>query len=135
MSAAAITPSIAARVRTRVRNTRKVHQALVDNRWVLDDASEWQEREAQESILLWMVIARVNRNLGAEDEFSWPWCRSGSYSARSTYRMISQGRTRFQLAQPIWRSLATPKSKLFIWLAVQHRIWTADRRFRHGLQE
>jgi hypothetical protein len=27
------------------------------------------------------------------------------------------------------------KCKIFIWLAVQHRIWTSDRRAKHGLQD
>jgi hypothetical protein len=48
--------------------------------------------------------------------------------------MLMQGNIRFKLAEAIWQSKATPKSKLFMWLAVQHRIWTADRRVRHGLQ-
>jgi hypothetical protein len=28
-----------------------------------------------------------------------------------------------------------PKSKMFVWLAQQGRIWSLDHRFRHGLQE
>jgi hypothetical protein len=44
-----------------------------------------------------------------------------------------QGHTMFQLSDAIW---ATPKSKQFVWLAVQHRIWTANkRRFRHRIDD
>ena len=48
--------------------------------------------------------------------------------------MLMQGHEKSETAGPIWRNPATPKSKLFTWLAVQHRIWTSDRRLRHGLQ-
>jgi hypothetical protein len=39
------------------------------------------------------------------------------------------------LGRANWRNKATPKSKLFVWLAAQGRIWSSDRRFRHGLQD
>ena len=45
-----------------------------------------------------------------------------------------QGRERSTLAAPIWKNGAAPKSKLFTWLAAQHKIWTSDKRARHGLQ-
>ena len=35
----------------------------------------------------------------------------------------------------IWRSWAPLKCKIHVWLTVQHRIWTSDRRARHGLQD
>jgi hypothetical protein len=42
--------------------------------------------------------------------------------------------TIFKMSKAIWKNKATPKSKLFMWLVVQHRIWTVDRRVRRGLQ-
>jgi hypothetical protein len=36
---------------------------------------------------------------------------------------------------PIWRSYAPLKCKIFCWLVIKHRLWTSDRRARHGLQE
>jgi hypothetical protein len=47
---------------------------------------------------------------------------------------MMQGNVRFELAEAIWHSKGTPKRKLFVWLAVEHKIWTSDRRVRHGLQ-
>ena len=35
----------------------------------------------------------------------------------------------------ICKSKGTPKSKILTWLAIQKRIWTADRQVRHSLQE
>lgn len=40
-------------------------------------------------------------------------------------------------AQELWRASALPKVKFFFWLAIhgRRRLWTADRRKRHGLQD
>jgi hypothetical protein len=35
-------------------------------------------------------------------------------------------------AKELWRMKAPPKVKFF-WLALHHRLWTAERRKRHGL--
>lgn len=42
---------------------------------------------------------------------------------------------RSPMAKCIWRSWAPLKCKIFAWLAMQYRIWTSDRRARHGLQD
>jgi hypothetical protein len=49
--------------------------------------------------------------------------------------MLIQGRIRHALGEAIWKNRATPKAKFFVWLAVKGRIWTTERRFRHGLQD
>jgi hypothetical protein len=37
--------------------------------------------------------------------------------------------------RPLWKSFAPLKCKIFVWLALRYRLWTADRRFRHGLED
>uniref|UniRef100_A0ACD5XAR4 Uncharacterized protein n=1 Tax=Avena sativa TaxID=4498 RepID=A0ACD5XAR4_AVESA len=37
--------------------------------------------------------------------------------------------------KPIWRSFAPTKCKIFSWLALKKRIWTSDRRYKHGMQD
>lgn len=39
------------------------------------------------------------------------------------------------MATPIWKSFAPLKCKIFGWLATKYKLWTADRRTRHGLQD
>ena len=65
----------------------------------------------------------------------WGWDVTGKYSAKSAYKMMYEGGVRFQCASAVWRSWATMTCKLFIWLALQYRVWTSDRRQRHGLQD
>jgi hypothetical protein len=71
---------------------------------------------------LQLAIHSVELHNDDSDVFSWPWSSSGQYTARSTYKMLVQGSTRFQLGEAIWKNKATPKSKHFVWLAVHHRI-------------
>jgi hypothetical protein len=111
-----------------------VEQGLTDNMWITDFSGNLALQGARECIALWIAISNVDRAVDRPDKFSWPWDKSGEYSANSTYKQLVQGGAPFRLANAIWKSKATPKSKLFVWLAAQHRIWTADRRFRHGLQ-
>jgi hypothetical protein len=38
-------------------------------------------------------------------------------------------------AKELWKMKAPPKVKFFFWLALNRRLWTAERRKRHGLQD
>mgnify|MGYP005835639323 CR=1 FL=1 len=60
---------------------------------------------------------------------------SGQYTARSVYRALHLGLATSPRYECIWRSGAILKCKIFAWLAVQYRLWTSDRRARHGLQD
>lgn len=88
-------------------------------------------------IKLWRLVEAhgVQLQPGMEDVVSWRWSPDRSYTARSAYRMFFQGATRFAEAQQIWHAWAPLKVKFFTWLAVRKRIWTGDRRHRHGLQD
>jgi hypothetical protein len=127
-------PILSLTVSTRAKNSRTVAQALVENRWLLDIPGTLATRGAREVITMWLALNNIQRDYNTHVHFSWPWSSSGKYSAKSTYCMLMQGGERSQLGEAIWRSKATPKSKLFSWLATQKRIWTSDRRARFGLQ-
>ena len=81
------------------------------------------------------AIPQVDRDTEEDDRFLWPCAPSGSFSASSTYERLCQGGERFATADCIWKSKATLKCKIFQWLAIKRRLWTTDRRARHGLQE
>ena len=49
--------------------------------------------------------------------------------------MLLLGEVGFPMAEAIWNNGATLKAKIFMWLAIQGRLWTSDRRHRHGLQD
>jgi len=70
-----------------------------------------------------------------EDRFVWRWSADGKYSASFAYRAFFVGSTSLLGAKELWKAKAPPRVKFFFWLALHCRLWTADRRVRHGLQE
>ncbi|TVU33383.1 hypothetical protein EJB05_25197, partial [Eragrostis curvula] len=70
---------------------------------------------------------------GTPDSYVWRWTSNGIYSSKSAYAMLNQGSEQFQGASRIWNTWAPLKVKIFFWLASRRRIWTSDRRRRHGL--
>jgi len=85
-----------------------------------------------EYIRLWNLTADGHLSEVA-DSFRWRWTTNGKYTAMSAYAALHQGSVRFQGAARIWKNWAPPNVKFFVWLAARQRIWTADRRRRHGL--
>jgi hypothetical protein len=112
-----------------------VFQAFRDNKWVADVAGTLTVDNCAQCVTLWEKIDMVPRNGNEPDKFSWTGALSGQYSARDTYNMLCQGSITCNMFEPVWKSSATPTVKLFCWLALRYRLWTSDRRHRHGLQD
>jgi hypothetical protein len=87
-------------------------------------------------VQLCLIVLDLNQTSDPEvqDIFSWPCDASGIFSASSTYSRLCEGGIRFAAADGIWKPWAPSKCKIFTWLAVQYRVWTTERRARHGLQ-
>jgi hypothetical protein len=109
--------------------------ALHSNRWMLDITGALSEVDYRQLVDLWLAIDTLDRETNEDDQFSWIGGKDGKYSAKDTYTMLCHGRVRSAIATPIWRSLAPLKCKNFSWLASRQKLWTSDRRARHGLQD
>jgi hypothetical protein len=59
---------------------------------------------------------------------------SSSYSTSSAYSALFLGQTALRGAKEIWKAKAPREFKFFLCLAIQDRVWTAERRQRHGLE-
>jgi hypothetical protein len=57
------------------------------------------------------------------------------YSASSAYKVFFMGMASLRGAKELWRTRAPPKCKFFFWLLLHDRLWTAERRKLHGLQD
>lgn len=66
------------------------------------------------------------------DELRWRWTASGEYSAKSCYDALFLGATQAPHWRLKWKTWAPLRIKVFIWLALQNRCWTADRLARRG---
>lgn len=85
------------------------------------------------STSLWDKLELIHLCPLEPDRFVWKWMASGDYSASSAYRAFFRGMTILAGAKELWRAAVPPKIKLFFWLALHGRLWTAERRKRHGL--
>lgn len=126
---------VLALVATQVANRRLVCAGLDRHNWTLDIRGELSTEALSQFIQLWEVLIPFVINPSVPDKAIWPWCASGCYSATSAYHMLTLGATSFLCAEAVWRCWAPLNCKLFMWLALQGRILTSDRRARHGLQE
>ena len=130
-----IAPLVLKLVSTRIRNKRTVEEGLRENRWMLDVKVALPPLAADQWVRLWIAVSELPRDETARDSFRWTLSESGVYSASSVYKELMRGQERFPLAKGVWKCWAPLKCRIFMWLALQYRIWTSDRRARHGLQE
>jgi hypothetical protein len=106
-----------------------------DNGWLDDLEGEMTAGLWEHCLQLWEAVEMVERDETWPDQIVWKGSTSGEYSAKATYALLCQGSTRWSMCKPVWKSFAPMKCKFFMWLALKKRLWTSDRRARHGLQE
>jgi hypothetical protein len=59
---------------------------------------------------------------------------NGNYSSHSAYEMQFHGSHTDYEWHRVWSAKVQTKCKLFVWLLLQNRLWTADRLNNHGRQ-
>lgn len=124
-----------AQVPKRVINRRSVKEGLLLHRWANDVRGDLATDGLLQLVRLWEIMIAKELNPTSVDIPIWRWNCMGTYTSASMYAMLCEGGIRFEPSKAIWKCWAPLSCKLFMWLAVQYRLWTADRRLRHGLQE
>lgn len=119
---------------TRAGRRQTVRDALLGNRWARDIAGATTVQVLCQFLKVWELTREVVLDPLQSDRFVWKWSADGRYSASSTYRAFFLGSTSLLGARELWRTRAPPRVKFFGWLALHRRLWTAERRMRHGLQ-
>ncbi len=117
------------------RKNRTVQDALQHGRWINDIRHNLTITLLSEYIKIWKVLALECPQLteGVEDSITWRWMANGEYSAKSAYLFQFEGITTSPSATLTWEVWAPVKCKIFSWLAIQNRVWTADRlQIREG---
>lgn len=127
--------ALSSHIRPRTRKTRTEAQALHNKTWIADIKGRLTIAALEQYIFLWHSAARRHLHTETEDIIKWRWSPSATCTARSAYRVFFEGSTRLAVAKPLWKAWAPLKVKFTMWLAVKGRLWTADRRHRHGLQD
>jgi hypothetical protein len=116
------------------RRGRSVRDALTDRQWTRDITGALTVAVILEFLQVWDLVDALNLSPHEADRFIWKWTADGSYSASSAYRAFFMGRMEMEGAMLAWKAMIPPKMKFFFWLALHGRLWTAERRRRHGLQ-
>lgn len=112
-----------------------VKEALSGRRWVRHITGPYTAPVLCDYVELWAKLEDIQLQPLVSDRFVWRWTNDGSYSAASAYRSFFVGMSSMLGAKQVWQASAPPKIKLFFWLALHGRIWTSERRRRHGLQD
>jgi hypothetical protein len=112
-----------------------VAEALNNHAWVHHIICVHTVRLLTDFVGLCRAIEQVHLSSGTPDTFAWRFAASQQYSTTSAYGAMFLGCSTPLGVRQIWKTSAPPKVKLFFWLALHKKCWTADRRWRHGLQE
>lgn len=114
------------------RKNRMVAQAIENGMWIRDIAYQLNLELLRDYFALWSLVDAQHLNLQSQekDEIRWTLEPNGKYSARSAYDIQFAGETESTFPKIIWGVWAPPKIKVFAWLMLQRRIWTADRLLR-----
>jgi hypothetical protein len=113
-----------------------VADALADEQWLQDirNGGGLSWHGIREFLRLWDCIVNITLHGDQEDRHIWQLDGSGQYSSKSAYWSYFNGSVTFEPWRRLWKSWAPGKCKLFIWLAIRNRCWTADRLAKRGLE-
>ena len=117
-----------------MRKNWKVREALKHNAWILkiNPSTSISAEHVTQFFTLWMLLHEVHLDELSEDDILWKHSVSGHYSAASAYKAQFLGLVLSPMDKMVWKVWAPPKVKFFAWLALQDRIWTADRLAKRG---
>jgi len=129
-----VAPALVPFVNKRARSRRTVNEAMQDLRWVGNIAGGLSVPAILDYLELWDTLENVQLLENQPDQHLWTPESSGTYSARSAYARFFVGSSGFEPYKRLWKSWAPLRCKIFLWLAMLNRCWTADRLARRGLQ-
>ena len=111
-----------------------VAEALHNNAWIRHITGPLTMQVLLQFDRLYDLLEGVQL-LAQPDTFAWRFTVDHCYSAASAYGAMFIGSSLPLGAKHIWKTSAPLKVKFFFWLVMHGRCWTADRWFRHGLQD
>lgn len=95
-------------------------------------SNEFSFAHVEQFVDLWIKLQEVNLIEEAEDDITWNLSTNGMYSASSAYKAQFLGMMPSDMKSLVWKAWAPSKIKHFAWLALQNKLWTADRLAKRG---
>lgn len=127
-----LAPNLFKLISKRAVKQRTVAQALTERRWVADIKGTLTVQVLTEYPQFWDLVEGLHLQQEVPDQHHWRFTRSGLCSCKSAYEAFFIGAIRFTPWKRIWKTWAPLRCKLFIWLAINNRCWTADRLAKRG---
>jgi hypothetical protein len=123
-----------------------VTDALVNNACIRDISGALSILALVQYLHLRECLVDVQLDHATANKTLWRWTSSGMYSSSSAYATFFHGqivlgstkevwRTVLGGTKEVWRTKAPHEHKFFLWLAIQDRCWTSERRCHHGLMD
>ena len=116
----------------RVRKRQIVAEPLTNNGWVLVIRGGLSWIGIRQFLYLWDCVQGFELT-EHEDRHIWNLEAGGCYSSKSAYRAFFVGSVTFEPWRRLWKSWAPNNCKVFLWLAIRNRCWTANRLAKRGL--
>jgi len=117
------------------RKNRSLRAALLNNNLVRDlDLlnAHFSAAHFREYCELWHQVTQTRLHHDTPDNITWKLTADGTFKTKSAYEAQFIGSSATSFVDFIWKIWAPPKCKMFSWLAIQNRIWTADRLAARG---
>jgi hypothetical protein len=76
---------------------------------------------------LWELLTNVQLDDEVPDSILWKFTKDEKYSSSSAYKMQFEEIILTTINASVWKVWAPPRCKVFAWLVMQNRIYTADR--------
>lgn len=109
---------------------KSIHEGIQHKAWIRDidlRHRNFSPQHFMEYVQLWNALSNVELHQDREDNIIWKFNPNVKFTTGSAYRAQFIGATVTNFNCLIWKVWAPPKCKFFAWLAIQNRIWTADR--------
>jgi hypothetical protein len=91
LTVAALAPAVVALTKPRTRRSRTVKDGVAGDAWALDISGPLSVDAIVQYLGLWAVVREVAIGVG-QDTFRWKWTPDGSFTARSAYLAMTEGR-------------------------------------------
>lgn len=128
-----LAPCLFQLVPANIKKRLTVREGLHNRQWVRSITGGMSQAAIIEYQELWRILHEFNLS-DQRDRLVWRWTPDGTYTAKSAYKMLQAGSVKFRGHSLIWKTWAPLRVKIFLWLAMKRKHWTADRRARHGLE-
>ncbi|WVZ79516.1 hypothetical protein U9M48_027087 [Paspalum notatum var. saurae] len=128
-----IAPAVIELVAKRTRSSQSVAVALQGNQWIRELRGGLSVQAINQYLKLWDAVQEIRLSPSVPDRILWRWSSDGHFSVHSAYQLLHEGSILQLEIAIIWKTWAPLRIKIFLWLAWRRRLWTADRRHRHGL--